>query len=349
MANLPEGVFLRYPENLGSHQNIDFETAVTMLLRAIPLSQQVPFSWGYIDKPQEGQVFLIFLPTLQAPFPSDGIRFLEQEARHAMPANNRELEIYEAKFGFIPGSQDTGAWRIRRRFRLSKGGHPQLVLIHYSRGPLMQIPPPLLTQPIRHYPLRPVNEPAIYVAGDRMGQKVFPHGAMPNAPPNVPNPHAMGGMNNMGGGAPNIPMSFNRQAQMLAQQSGALEALERRSQRDPGTRDRSGSTAAVTRPPVVEDESGDEAESISTKTLAINRYKRNHELMNEVFRQAALGDKNTSPSKPPYAIFNKAELDTNIAKLEAEIEALGARKRPTKVDQHSNLGADVPMQDLVHV
>lgn len=39
----------------------------------------------------------------------------------------------EVKFGFVPG-QDTTAYRVRRRFRLLKGGHLQLVLIHYSRG-----------------------------------------------------------------------------------------------------------------------------------------------------------------------------------------------------------------------
>ncbi len=38
------------------------------------------------------------------------------------------------KFGFVPG-QDSAAYRIRRRYRLIKGGHPQLILIHYSRGP----------------------------------------------------------------------------------------------------------------------------------------------------------------------------------------------------------------------
>ena len=41
--------------------------------------------------------------------------------------------MIEAKFGFIPG-MDTVAARVRRRFRLQKGGHPQLVLVHYSRG-----------------------------------------------------------------------------------------------------------------------------------------------------------------------------------------------------------------------
>ncbi len=39
----------------------------------------------------------------------------------------------EVKFGFIPGI-DSMAYRVRRRYRLQKGGHPQLVLVHYSRG-----------------------------------------------------------------------------------------------------------------------------------------------------------------------------------------------------------------------
>lgn len=41
----------------------------------------------------------------------------------------------EVKFGFIPNSQDNTAWRLRRRYRLHKGGHPQLNLVHYTRGP----------------------------------------------------------------------------------------------------------------------------------------------------------------------------------------------------------------------
>lgn len=41
----------------------------------------------------------------------------------------------EIKSGFIPGSQDQTAWRLRRRYRLLKGGHPNFVLVHYTRGP----------------------------------------------------------------------------------------------------------------------------------------------------------------------------------------------------------------------
>ena|SRR5882762_6964491 len=91
----------------------------------------------------EGQVFLIFLPP-QSGFPNDGIRYQEPDNRYSIPAGSstRELEITESKCGFIPSSPGTGftspdstAWRIRRRYRLTKGGHPQMVLVHYGRGP----------------------------------------------------------------------------------------------------------------------------------------------------------------------------------------------------------------------
>ena len=46
-----DGLCLRYPDPLGMHIQITYETAVQMLLRAIQLAQHTPFSWGYIDKP----------------------------------------------------------------------------------------------------------------------------------------------------------------------------------------------------------------------------------------------------------------------------------------------------------
>jgi hypothetical protein len=46
-----EGLCLRYPDNLGVHQTVTHEDAVNMLLRSIRMSNQVPYSWGYIDKP----------------------------------------------------------------------------------------------------------------------------------------------------------------------------------------------------------------------------------------------------------------------------------------------------------
>lgn len=45
----------------------------------------------------------------------------------------QDLEVYEAKSGFIPG-HDPAAFRVRRRYRLLKGGYTPLVLVHYTRG-----------------------------------------------------------------------------------------------------------------------------------------------------------------------------------------------------------------------
>lgn len=53
------------------------------------------------------------------------------------------MEVIESKFGFVP-DQDTFAYRVRRRFRLSKGGNQQLMLVHYSSG-----------QQMREWPFKP--------------------------------------------------------------------------------------------------------------------------------------------------------------------------------------------------
>lgn len=148
-----------------------------MLARAAQLSLNVPYSWTFIDKPAgmparattqttsvdvsvsiaEGQVVLIFLPN-PAQFPNDGIRYQDQETRYAVAApGNRvsvtpsyahaksklslcpqEIEVMEIKYGFVPNMQETTAWRLRRRYRLLKGGHPQLTLVHYTRGPVIR-------------------------------------------------------------------------------------------------------------------------------------------------------------------------------------------------------------------
>ncbi|KAI0917653.1 hypothetical protein AcW1_007198 [Taiwanofungus camphoratus] len=317
-----EGLCLRYPENLAAQPTLTHEMAVSMLLRATQLALHTPFSWGYIDKPSEGQTFLIFI-TPQLPFPPDGIRFQDQEQRYVIPAGaGRELEVLEVKFGFIPGGQDSAAFRVRRRFRLHKGGHPQLVLVHYSRGQSLPIIPSL-NQPVRSYPLRPVNEPSLFVMGEKMGQKVYPTAApgagdrQPSLPPGV-------GIS-FGGG---VGIGGNPQA-LLAQQNSNMEALERRSQRE-----RSGSMNPRQIPPqsrADEEDSADEADTISTRTLALTRYRRNHELMNDVFMHAAFGKNKELPSlPPPYSIFNKTDLDDKVAKLSSEIEELRAKAAARK-------------------
>ncbi|EPT00247.1 hypothetical protein FOMPIDRAFT_1122965 [Fomitopsis schrenkii] len=302
-----EGLCLRYPEPLGQQANISYEAAVSMLMRSIQLAHHTPFVWGYIDKPQEGQVYLVFL-THQLPFPPDGIMYQDQEQKIIMPVGPaRELEVMEVKFGFIPNSADTTAWRVRRRYRMHKGGHQQLVLIHYSRGqpaPIM----PALNQPVRNYPLRPINEPAVFVVGDNIGHKV-------PLPIQHQGPADRQGMN--------TGFMGNPQA-MLAQQNSNLEALERRNPRERGT----GLTARTMPPTRLEDDdSADESDMISTRMLALTRYRRNHEFMNEVFMYAAFigRKKEFPPPKPPYSVFDKAEVEAKVAKLQAEVEELRSK------------------------
>ncbi|KAG1729048.1 hypothetical protein EDB19DRAFT_134758 [Suillus lakei] len=311
-----EAPVLKYPEDFGLHPNVSLENAANMLFRAIQTSQNQPYTWTFIDKPQEGQIYLLFMPNPAQPL-NDGIRWQDQENRYTMPVQRgtRELEVAEVKFGFIPNSQDTAAWRMRRRYRLHKGGHPQLVLIHYSRVPPIQIVPSLLNNPIRHYPLRQINDPPIYVMGDRAGQKAFTHAAGPHQ-----------------GGMPQVGM--NPQA-MIAQQNSNMEALERRRERE-RTRDGGGGVGVGQRPgpPRLDDEeSADESELLSTRTLAITRYRRNHELMEEVFRQAAFDSKKPSPSKRIYEGFDKAELEAKMAKLQDDVEALQAKAAERKAQK----------------
>ncbi|KAI0265690.1 hypothetical protein BC834DRAFT_878455 [Gloeopeniophorella convolvens] len=293
-----EGLCFRFPENLPPHPSLSQEMAVQMLSRAVGLATQIAFQPSYIDKPPDGQIYLLFVPG-GVNFPIDGVRYMENEQRYTMPAGGgRELEVIEARSGFVPLSGEMVASRVRRRFRLLKGGHPFLTLVHYSRGQSIPVPPALQAQPVRQYPLRPHNEQAAFVLGERQGQRVPASGGVGGMPPAM----AVGGRP-------------DAQA-MLAQQNREMEALERRTQRE-----RSASMNPIPlqrqqqpqmRPD--EEDSADELEHISTRTLALTRYGRNHELMNEVFMHAAFGGKHPTNPPAPYSVFDKAELESRVVR-----------------------------------
>lgn len=79
------------------------------------------------------------------------------------------------------------------------------------------------------------------------------------------------------------------------------------------------------------DVDGLEKEMISTRTLALTRFQRNHEFMDEVFMQAALGlstslvhlselilgnpgDKHPPKRKSPWSIFDASELESKAVR-----------------------------------
>lgn len=129
-------------------------------------------------------------------------------------------------------------------------------------------------------------------------------------------------------------VGMNPQA-MIAQQNSNMEALERRRERE-RARDGSGGVGVGQRPGpprLDDDESADESELLSTRTLAITRYRRNHELMEEVFRQAAFDSKKLSSSKRIYEGFDKAEMEAKIAKLQDDVEVLQAKAAERKAQK----------------
>ncbi|KAF7309556.1 Zn-dependent exopeptidase [Mycena indigotica] len=316
-----EGLCLRFPQVLAVHSEMTMETALNLLQRGHQIAAQTPFQWGYIDRPADGEIYLVHVSN-QAPFPIDGIRYQAPESKGVVNAGaNKELEVHEVKYGFVPGQDNTiGAARVRRRFRLIRGGYSQLWLVHYSHGPtartkisvslvstyashLAAIQAAHMNQPVREYPLRPVGSEGVYVLGEKAGQKVNAAGPLDR---------------------PTMPMQFNSQ-QMLAQQNNNMARLEQR-RREHDRVARQGLP-----PRADEEESGDEYESsITTKALAMTRYRRNHELMAAVFTHAAFGEKYASAPPASYSIFDKSHLDTQMEKLEAEITVLMAKAEERK-------------------
>ena len=153
----------------------------------------------------------------------------------------------------------------------------------------------------------------MFVLGEKQGQRVPPPVPVGGMPPNVGVGVGAGGMG-VGVGVGGRP---DAQA-MLAQQNREMEALERRSQRERSASMNPGQVCVVLGPATKrifplrsdtvlsspcfvfqrqpqppqrldEEDSAEELEHISTRTLALTRYRRNHEFMNEVFTHAAFG------------------------------------------------------------
>jgi len=335
--------FLRLSRDFSLQPTITYEQAVSILIQAYQVSANVPYAMSLIDKPNEGEMHIVFLHPQLPHLPPDGVRFLEQEQRYAIQVPpHRELEVFEVKFGFVPGGGETAASRVRRRFRLSKGGHPNIILLHYSRGPSHAIPQQILHQPIRAYPLRPSQEPPVFVLGEKAGQKVFPvghpqqhhghghpHGHMPLSHPSqlqaqMHASHAIAGDRH------------REQALMaVASQNSVMENALRR-EKDRGVR--------PGRPAVEEDAGVGDEENITFRALALARFKRNHEHLAELFSAVPISELPVPPS--PYASLNKESLEAQLESLNAEIEGLKqkAAERERESQEKSQLEAgDIAM------
>jgi len=175
-----------------------------------------------------------------------------------------------------------------------------------------------------------------------MGQKVVNPGQTNGVPPGMagplppapmaPNPMINPAMNQMG-----MSAGLGMTAAQLAHQTQTMEALERErraramppSSYPPAAAHPPGGAippggAPITRPPD-EDDSGDEYDQVSTRTLSIERFKRNHELMAEVFTAASKGIRSPPSLPSPYSPLDINDMSARVAKLDAEVEVLKAK------------------------
>lgn len=291
-----------------------------MLGQFIRWSNTTPYYRTYIDKPAEGEIHAIFQYEKLPPFTVDGLRYLERESEYFVSLGPYELCIQETKFGFIPGSNETHASRLRRKIRFSKGGVSTVMLVHYSRGPPQPIPLEVRgMQPVRQYPLIPSAEPAIFVMGEKTGQRVpLQNLAMLQQQQQqaglIPGPQGFQPQANAGGPQPaRGPMQNQIQAQnaALASQNAAIAAQNAAMAGHRGQ----------PKPHVPEDLLNDEDESdvVTHRDISTTRFIRNHEFLAEVF--------SPEPTPKPVELPEEKEEDLQAAlsALQAEIDALNQK------------------------
>ncbi|KAG8990964.1 hypothetical protein FRB90_001525, partial [Tulasnella sp. 427] len=293
---------------------LSFEQAANFLGQFIRWSNITPYYRTYIDKPSEGEMHAIFQYEKLPPFTVDGLRYLEREAEYFIPLGPYELCVQETKFGFVPGSGETHASRVRRKIRFNKGGVSTVMLVHYSRGPAQPIPPEAHRMPpVRQYPLVPSAEPAIFVMGEKTGQRVPLQNLQMLQQQQqqaglIPGPQGFPPQANLGG-PPRGPMPNAMQAQnaALANQNAAIAA-------------QNAAMAAHRGPPkpqipdeLLADE--DESDVVTHRDISTTRFIRNHEFLADLF--------SPEPIPKPVELPEEKEEDLKaaLAALQAEIDA----------------------------
>ncbi|KAG9050759.1 hypothetical protein FS837_002703 [Tulasnella sp. UAMH 9824] len=298
---------------------LSFEQAANLLGQFIRWSNTTPYYRTYIDKPAEGEIHAIFQYEKLPPFTVDGLRYLERESEYFISLGPYELCIQETKFGFVPNSGETHASRVRRKIRFSKGGVSTVMLVHYSRGPAQPIPPEFMrTPPVRQYPLIPSAEPAIFVMGEKTGQRV-PLQSLQMLQQQqqqqglIPGPQGFQPQANAGGPQPpRGPMQNPMQAQnaALASQNAAIAAQNAAMAGHRGP----------PKPHIPEDPNDeDESDVVTHRDISTTRFIRNHEFLAEVF--------SPEPTPKPVELPEEKEEDLQAAltAVQAEIDALNQR------------------------
>lgn len=91
---------------------------------------------------------------------------------------------------------------------------------------LSAIPPQIIHQPVRAYPIRPPQEPPVFVLGEKAGQKIYPMGHPQHH--GHGHPHAHMGHPGQHMGHPGHPLDRQQALMAVGSQNAAMESALRR-------------------------------------------------------------------------------------------------------------------------
>ncbi|KAG4304222.1 hypothetical protein PORY_002403 [Pneumocystis oryctolagi] len=322
---------LSYPVN----PHLSIESIADMLFKAPGVVQQIPFVWNFIDKPVDGQIFLVWLsPELTINPPPDGLQYMDTENCYRIDIGANTVEIFEHKYGFHPATESHTS-RIRRRFRLIKGGNDQLWLIYYLRSSendrLLANSQTAIPQPPRSYPLPYIqNKPFLLYENttlqpSRSYSSVSNTIAKPMIYYNSPIPikgNQLFQKNQYSSQPgelhsttctiqPNIPLFYDSRKKHKTNSSAATDYGSQNTE-NPLSYQSKGI-------PETEEPQGDELDFLTPRDISIARYMRHHDWIEEILNSTfKIDDILSSPLFPKSSDFTIDALKEKLASTEIQ-------------------------------
>ncbi|KAF8936404.1 hypothetical protein BGZ58_004221 [Dissophora ornata] len=333
------------------HQVMTPQIAIELLDKAWHMlsTNQISFSFNYIDKPKENMAFFLKVQPDEIIMPHDGYQYMDDEVTYSYPPDPR-LTITERSQGFSHGDQYTHI--VRRKYTLVQQGRDTLAFLHYSKAdisrsvvvdgrraktparqyPLKQIPgtalPPPLQAPQQPYQqaYRPQQPPKMqhpYVPSPAAAMPVSPQqpggygrfSALPapvGGPPGQQPPQRVAPVNAVayGNQRHDKKSSHKKHHQQQQQQLTPQQQAQVLAQQQAQAQEDA------------EDPSGDELDFLTARDVAIARYKRNHDYIAEVF--SPYPTSRITPPRPEYeksieflkALSSKHEIDLEAVREE---------------------------------
>ncbi|ORY05526.1 hypothetical protein K493DRAFT_404310 [Basidiobolus meristosporus CBS 931.73] len=260
--------------------------ACDLLTKATSAFNQLSFEWKYIDKPSDGQFFLVYLPSFTQQMPHDGYLWMDDEQFLKIPLpDTREMHVAERKCGFLPGEQYVSMQR--RRYRIGKVGNDQLQLLHYVKpDESMKIPANIALSkvPVRRYPLPPIflsGMPGSQMNNSPMGTINLPHVSgnphIPNASLHQSSPY------NLQQKIPQVSQTPHQMMNTTFINQAPIRTPPRTVVKSQVARKKGVKQAPQPMAnPDISEQFGDELDVLTPRDIAMARYKRNHDYLAEL-------------------------------------------------------------------